>query len=169
MVATTEKNALDAKLVNTMMDATIEVFGTMTNTPTALKQVLAQPTYKPSGDISSVIGVAGENGEGTIALSFSSKLASILVSRLLGIDEGDLADEDCVDGIGEIVNMISGKAKTVLSEGATSPYKLSLPSIIKGANHEITHRPKGAPFLLLEFEAEGETFRLQMTFKHFNS
>lgn len=165
---TATRSALDAKLVNTMVDATIEVLGTMAATNVRLKEVAPQMTYKSGGDISAVIGIAGENGEGMVAISFPDTLANLLVSRLLGIEPDGLEAEDQVDGIGEIVNMISGKAKTVLSDTSATPYKLSLPSIIKGNNHEIASRPKNAPFLGMEFEAEGDVFRLQMTFKTVN-
>jgi chemotaxis protein CheX len=163
--STANKAALDAQLVNTMVDATIDVLGTMADTQVQLKEVVPQLKYKSHGDISAVIGIAGDEGEGMVAISFPSTLADLLVSRLLGIEPDALESEDRVDGIGEIVNMISGKAKTVLSSTAATPFKLSLPSIIQGAGHEIAARPKGAPFLGIMFEAEQEIFTLQMSFK----
>lgn len=161
------KSALDAKLVNAMVDAVLEVLNTMAATQASLKQVSPQPDYQPTGDISSVIGVAGEDGEGMIAISFPNSLANTLVARLLGMDPHRLAKDDRIDGIGEIVNMISGRAKTVLSEGCAAPYKLSLPSIILGSQHEVASRPKNVPFLAMQFEAEGEHFTLQVTFRNF--
>jgi CheY-specific phosphatase CheX len=79
----------------------------------------------------------------------------------------EITSEDMCDGIGELVNMVSGRAKTSLSEDSGSLYRLSLPSIIKGPGHEIGGRPKNCPFLFLVFEAEGHSFILQVTFRHF--
>jgi CheY-specific phosphatase CheX len=68
---------------------------------------------------------------------------------------------------GELVNIVSGRAKTSLSEDSGTLYRLSLPSIIKRPGHEITGRPKNCPFLFLVFEAEGHSFVLQVTFRYF--
>jgi chemotaxis protein CheX len=165
--ATSNKAALDATLVNAVVDSTLEVLRTMANTNVQLQSVTPQTDYSPKGDISSVIGINGEHGEGMLALSFSLNLATLLVSRLMGCEPATLASDDRVDGIGEIVNMISGRAKTDLSAASGTTYRLSLPSIILGAKHEIAGRPKNTPFLVLLFDAEGETFSLQVSFRTF--
>jgi chemotaxis protein CheX len=167
MTQTQPKNALDANLVNTLMNAVTEVLGTMAGTEVTLKGVEPIPAYVPTGDISSVIGISGEHGEGMLALAFPEDLAKLMVARLLGLTPDDLEKEDIVDGIGELINMVSGRAKTALSEGAGTTYRLSLPSIILGSGHEIAGRPKNAPFLLMNFDAEGQPFHLQVTFRNF--
>jgi chemotaxis protein CheX len=169
MMSTTEQstNKIDAKLVNTIMQAVMEVCGTMAGTQVTLKEVIPTLDYKPTGDVSSVIGISGENGEGMLTLSFTEPMAALLVGRLLGMAPEDISSEDMCDGIGELVNIVSGRAKTSLSEDSGSIYRLSLPSIIKGPRHEITGRPKNCPFLFLVFEAEGHSFVLQVTFRYF--
>jgi chemotaxis protein CheX len=159
------KSALDATLVNTLMQATIQVLGTMAGTTVTLQEVVPALDYKPVGDISGIIGISGEHGEGMLGLSFTSTLGALLVSRLLGLSPEELSSEDLLDGIGELLNMVSGKAKTALSEANGTTYRLSLPSIIKGAGHEIGGRPKNCPFLFLVFDAEGQQFVLQVTFR----
>ena len=158
---------IDAHLVNNFMDAVVNVLGTMSGTQVALKELLPALDYKPQGDVSSIIGISGEHGEGMVALAFYEPLAKKLVSRLLGLQTEELSQEDLMDGIGELVNMISGKAKTGLSEASGVLYRLSLPSIIKGADHQIAGRPKNCPFMCMVFEAEGETFTLQVSFRQF--
>lgn len=164
-MTTSVKPMLDAKLVNAIMEATSDVLTTMAATQVQLKELQPQVDYKPTGDISSVMGLSGENGEGMIALSFSLSLANKLVSRLLGVGEHSLSGEDRVDGIGELVNMISGRAKIAISDNGADPYRLTLPSIILGANHEVASRPKNAPYLVLLFDVEGDTFAVQVAFK----
>jgi CheY-specific phosphatase CheX len=165
---TAPKSVLDAKLVNSIADATVDVLATMAGTQAKLREVVPQKDYMPHGDISAVIGIIGENGEGMVALSFTYNLASLIVSRLLGVTPNTLSSDDRTDGIGEVVNMISGKVKASLSESSATPYKLSLPSIILGAQHEISSRPKKNPYLVIVFETEGEVFNLQVTFKQYN-
>jgi chemotaxis protein CheX len=162
---TQAKSGLDAGLVNNLSDAVIQVLGTMVGTPTHLKEVLPSLDYTPTGDVTSLIGISGEHGEGMLALSFTADLARLLVARLLGLAPEDLADEDLIDGVGELINMISGRAKIGLSESSGSLYRLSLPQIIVGANHQISSPIKNTPFLFLVFEADGYEFGLQVSFR----
>lgn len=160
-----EKKALDAKLVNALIKATEDVLMTMANTPITVKEVKPQNDYASGGDISALIGIMGNGGEGMVALSFPVGLASLIVGRLLGSNPEAVSPDDRCDGIGELVNMISGNTKTALSAESGSTYKLSLPSIILGAGHEVSTRPKNCPYLLIVFEAEGQRFQLQVSFK----
>lgn len=161
----TSKPGLDANLVNCVMNATIEVLRTMAGVDVIYKGVKAQKDYQPSGDISAIIGFAGEQGEGMVALSFPLTVSNYLVGKLLGIHPNALASEDRSDGVGELVNMISGNTKAALANITGSKYNLSLPSVIVGHNHEITSRPRQAPYLVLVFEVESQEFIVQISFK----
>jgi chemotaxis protein CheX len=166
--ATTDakSNALDVRLVNPIVSATMEVLGTMANMQVKLKATKAEKDFLPSGDISAVIGILGEEGEGMVSLSFPMAMASQIVANLLGLSPADLSAEDRADGVGEVVNMVSGNAKAALSRESGGTYKLSLPTIIVGGNHEVISRPKSTPSLIMEFEAEdGSCFQLQLNYR----
>lgn len=165
MSSVNQKTALDASLVNTVVNATTEVLTTMAGIPVAFKEVRAQENYRPMGDISAVIGIIGQSGEGMIALSFSHKLASYIVAQLLGTEPAKLSADDRVDGVGELVNMISGNAKSSLSHADGEVYKLTLPTVVQGSDHSISTGPKNCPYLVVVFDTEGETFNLQVSFK----
>lgn len=162
-----QKAALDAQLVNAVVSATIEVLSTMACTNATYKEVKAQSDYRATGDISAVIGISGESGEGMFALSFPLNLASIIIGRLLGLESECISSEDRCDGVGELVNMISGSAKAFLSKQNGTLYRLSLPTVIQGADHELSTRPKNNPYLVIVFEAEGQTFSLQVSYKSY--
>ncbi len=166
---TQSRNALDAKLVHNIMDSVTDVLGTMAGTTVTLKDVVPLQDFKPQGDISSVIGISGETGEGMMALSFTEELTKVMVGRLLGLPPEEVEKDDLVDGVGELINMISGRAKVALSNECNTVYRLSLPSIILGKKHEIVGKAKNIPYLLLFFDAAGETFHLQVTFRIFES
>ncbi|MGE0201123.1 MAG: chemotaxis protein CheX [Candidatus Melainabacteria bacterium] len=157
--------ALDATLVNSLIKATTDVLSMMTQTEVNVKEVKPQADYHASGDLSALIGITGTGGEGMVALSFPLNLSTLLVSRLLGVNADSITSEDRCDGIGELVNMISGNAKTTIASESGNTYKLSLPSIIQGKGHEVSTRPKGAPYIVIVFEAEKQEFQLQVTFK----
>lgn len=97
----TQAQALDSKMVNAISSSVMEVLSSMANTSVTLKSVNARTDYTPIGDISAIIGIMGESGEGMVGLCFNSPLAKMMVARLLGIEPTDLSDDDCCDGIGE--------------------------------------------------------------------
>ena len=160
-----QKSDLDAFLINAVVESTKQVLGTMASTQAECKQVKADTSYRPYGDISAMINITGENGEGMFALSFPVSLANMIVSRLLGTSPDKISSDDRCDGVGELVNMISGGAKSTLSQQSNQVYKLSLPTVIQGNDHSITSQPKNAPFIVVEFETEGQLFSLQICFK----
>jgi CheY-specific phosphatase CheX len=164
-MATNSSIQLDALLVNAISSSAESVMRTMAQTEVKLKEVAASPTYKPTGDISAIIGIMGESGEGMLSLSFPMSLANLLVSRLLGVPVGKINSDDRCDAIGELANMISGKAKIGLMREGSAPYKLSLPTVIMGAQHEVSSGPRGIPYLILTFECENEIFTMQVSFK----
>ncbi|HEY9745713.1 MAG TPA: chemotaxis protein CheX [Oculatellaceae cyanobacterium] len=159
-----DQKTLDAILVNAVIQATTQVLSTMAGTQVTCKEVKAEKSYRPCGDISAVIGISGEKGEGMFALSFPLSLANLIVGRLIGVQPDKISSEDRCDGVGELVNMISGNTKSVLSQQNNTLYHLALPTIIQGRDHEISSRPKNAPYLVMLFEAEGQQFSLQVSF-----
>lgn len=167
MLPTSQKNSIDANLVNIVVNATTHVIKTMAYTEVTCKEVKAQKDYRPYGDVSAVIGISGDAGEGMFALSFPLELANVIVNRLLGMEGDQLSSDDRCDGVGELVNMISGNAKSVLSKQNNATYQLSLPTVIQGRDHEISSRPKNTPYLVMVFESEGKQFSLQVSFKNY--
>lgn len=162
---TNVKSGLDATLVNALINSTKDIFLTMSNSTITVKEIKPQADFCSTGDLSAVISILGEKGEGMLSLSFSIELANIIVSRLLGTSPTSITSDDRGDGIGELVNMISGATKTTISRESDSAYTLSLPTIIMGKGHQVQARPKNSPYLLIVFELEGHEFSLQVTFK----
>jgi chemotaxis protein CheX len=159
------RNALDAKLVHNLMDSVTDVLGIMAGTSVTLQDVKPVKTFKFKGDISSVIGISGDHGEGIFALSFSEMLTKLMVSRLLGIPKEDVQREDMIDGMGELINMISGRTKVALSQEDNTLYSLSLPSVVLGEGTELETGNPETSYLLLSFDIEGELFHLQVNFQ----
>lgn len=164
-VANSNKSQIDANLVNAVVSATTSVLTTMAATEAVCKEVKAENDYRPYGDISAIIGISGDKGEGMFALSFPLDLANLIASRLVGISADKISSEDRCDAVGELVNMISGSTKSTLSQQNNTVFKLSLPTVIQGRDHEISSRPKNSPYLVMLFEADGKQFGLQVSFK----
>jgi CheY-specific phosphatase CheX len=166
MLRKTHEPAINAKLVNPIIVATVEAMETQANLTVALKTFIAHTDYHPNGDISAVIGISGDGGEGMISISFSLPMASMIVSRVQGTKPEHVSADERSDGLGELVKMIADKTKTALSLGEQTSYIVSLPTTILGAKHDIYERPRQVPYLVLEFETdENQTFNVQVGFK----
>ena len=126
----------------------------------------ASKTFSPAGDISALIGITGSNGEGMVSISFPLDLGREFISRLLSREVSTLTDEQLNDGVGEVVNMISGGAKSILSQEMNSAYKLSIPSVVRGDGHKIAGCMQGKPYLVLTFQTEdNQEFYIHVAFK----
>ena len=106
-------------------------------------------------DISGIIGIAGES-KGVIVLSINEKLATALVSKLVG-KQIKTVDEDVIDTIAELTNIIAGNSKKGFEEYRL---KISLPSIIRGKEHEIFWPRQDIPILSIPFTLPEGKFML---------
>ncbi|MDJ0763177.1 MAG: chemotaxis protein CheX [Myxococcota bacterium] len=74
--------------------------------------------------------------EGQIKLSFSFEIASKIVAEMLAMEVSEIDEEMICDGVGEMVNIVAGAAKTRLVDSAFH-FELSLPSITVGKLHNV--------------------------------
>ena len=156
--------SLDAILVNAFLDSTKTTFSMMLSTDVTLKEAKAESGYSSSGDISALIGITGDNGEGMTALSFPRELALTFVAKLIRREPDTIEAAMLNEGVGEIVNMISGSAKSTLSKTLESNYKLTVPSIVSGQGHKISGF-QNTPFIVMTFNTEDGEFQVSVSFK----
>ncbi len=99
-------------------------------------------------DISGIIGLAGDV-RGSVVISFPKLVALKVVSDFLS-QEIKIFGDDVIDTIGELINIITGNAKKDLEN-----YRImiSLPSIIKGPNHQINWM-QGVPVITIPFKSK---------------
>lgn len=170
-----EKAYLDALLVNAVTHSTQQVLTTMCGLSVGLVDVSGAVDFEPKGDVSAIIGITGKKGEGMFSISFPKDVATLIISKLLSIELDQLSLPDMLDGVGEMVNMISGNTKTALATSTNEHYQLSLPTVISGANHHISSSSKYSPYLILEFklqdcpEISGDSFFLYISYQSDNS
>lgn len=153
---------LDPKFINPFIIATNDVLTTMAGVQTVTKKQMGIKKDRILfGEISGIMGVTG-NVKGSISLSFTDNLAKKLVASMLEMEPEKLSHEDIMDGVGELLNMISGNAKKLLS-GTEFSFTISLPSVIRGPQHELLIQ-KEAISIQVNFEADGDEFALQISF-----
>ena len=112
---------------------------------------------KPLGTITAIVGVSGDR-VGTIAVSFSHESASILVHGMLGDDVEDL-EEDMKDAVGEVTNMISGKARAHIAEDGVV-LQASTPTILVGDAFDMEHMTH-SPVIVIPFTMPGGSFAVE--------
>ncbi len=112
------------------------------------------------GDISGIIGLAGE-ASGSVSVTFPSKLARKIYASMVGEKAPGLTRE-VQDAIGEVANMVAGGAKAVLAQKGFS-FRIAIPSIVVGRGHTIDHKGRG-PCLVVPFTLDEETFWLEVSF-----
>ncbi len=155
---------IDWDLINAFIEATKEVLAMMVGIEVEKREVLLRDEKRQIfGDVSGVIGLTGItklNGHinGSVALTLPMELAKKMIASMLAIDESKLQEDDIYDGVGELVNMISGDAKS--NYGST--FKISLPTVIKGHQHTVAgvSENKG---VAVKFQAPDNVFYLQIS------
>jgi chemotaxis protein CheX len=121
-----------AEHINPFLASTSEVFLTMLGAKLKRGELSLSTNFQPHHDVSGIIGLSGK-ASGTVVISLDRDVAIAATERLLG-DRPSTVNADVVDAVGEIINMIAGRAKSHLEELAMT---LSLPTVITGKNHVI--------------------------------
>jgi chemotaxis protein CheX len=150
----------EMEYLSPFISSTKDVFSTMASMDVDFKQVYFQNEHRMLGDISGVIGLSGY-AEGTVVITLYWDLAQQVISSIMGVTAEEISPELLNDGVGEIINMISGSAKRYLTD--TSFYfQLSLPTVIIGWQHEIGH-PDSSTVAVLIFDYEDKSFAVQVS------
>jgi len=141
---------IELAFVMPFVDSTHRMFDMMMKQKIVRKEVYIKKNYVMFGDISGTIGLSGKiNGTG--AISLPGPLALKCINDMVGSEVAtSIYDEEVHDGVGELINMIAGNAKTVLSPTEYA-IDFTLPTIISGRGHELYHK-KGTTNLSMVFE-----------------
>lgn len=152
--------AEDIIIAKHFIQATQGVVQTMAGLSAEVGKPFIKKDTPQEGDISAVIGVTGDR-KGTISVSFTQKAAKALLLGMLGDDVQD-ERKDMEDVVGEIANMVSGKARASLTDDELLLHG-STPTIVTGDGHSIHHKASGHP-IAIPFELEGSGFTVEFCF-----
>lgn len=144
------------------IDNTINVLQTMAGTQASFREVYFSNDMRIFGDISGIIGLSGES-EGTVAVTFYWDLARIIIARMMKVEQEQINAEHIHDGVGELINMISGSTKKMF-KGTPFHFNLSLPTVVVGSGHQLGH-PDGSSIAMLIFDVDEQAFVLQVCLK----
>ena len=150
---------INVNYINPFIGATLQALEMMA----AMRPERGAPFVKTdqvaTGDISGIIGLAGE-ATGSVAVTFPSTLARRIYANLVGEEAHELTEE-VRDAIGELANMIAGGAKAELAQQGCT-FQIAIPTIVVGEGHTIDHKGQG-PCLVVPFTLDGEVFWLEVS------
>lgn len=152
---------MNAEFINPFIAALINVMQTMAQT----ELIPGKPSKKTDdtaiGDVSGLIGMVGEEIQGSLSITFEENLAREIMHKMLG-EKPEGIDSDVKDMVGEITNMICGGAKNELADKGYD-FDMATPLVVAGKNHSITHQVDGKK-MVMPFSNEAGKLYLEMCF-----
>lgn len=118
-----------------------------------------QPNW---GDVSGIVGFAGEKVVGSVAMSLPLKSALKVYASMMGDDSVSEVTTDVQDSIGELTNIVAGNAKNVFSD-QNLHFNITIPSVIVGKKHNISYKD-GDLVLVIPFDMEDAASREETPF-----
>lgn len=152
---------MDVTYINPFINATLNVLETMAFTMAEAGKPYLKEDEVAKGDVTGVIGLTGEV-KGTMSVSFTEESILNIVSSMLGEEMKEL-NEEIKDAVGEITNMISGKARQEL-DGLGRSLKAAIPTVIMGTNHIIRHITTH-PIIAIPFSTNNGEFTIEVCFE----
>ncbi len=153
---------MNVEFINPFLSSILNVLSTMA----MLEAKPGKPDIKKSnvacGDVTGLIGMAGKQAKGTLAITFTEPVILDITKRMLGEEETNINDT-VTDMVGEITNMVSGGAKKILSEKGYR-FDMAIPSVITGKDHVISHKSK-SPIIIVPFHTKAGEFFIEICFE----
>ena len=111
------------------------------------------------GEVSAVMEITGDL-QGRVAVSFPFGLARYLTSRIAWCTPEELTDEEVTDGIGEIINQVSGQARTILHKKGHE-LQIGLPRVFDKAGEPFQDENSDECYVII-YECSGQKFACQV-------
>ncbi len=152
---------MKADFINPFLESILDVLSTMAQIDAKPGRPIIKGDDVACGDVTGIIGMAGEKTKGSLAVSFTAPAICDIANRMLGEDVSEI-NETVTDLVGEITNMVTGGAKRILGERGYD-FGMATPVVVSGKGHVITHKTKG-PRILLPFSTEAGEFFVEICF-----
>ena len=150
---------MNVEYINPFIRSTQNTFETMLNLHPKKTGMRIKETPEAIYDVSAVIGLGG-SASGVVTLSFPKEVVLQVVSNFIGEPMRSL-NMEVADAVGELVNMISGGAKTDLNNMGFN-LSLALPNVVMGSDHQIWKK-RDVPCVVLDFECEAGNFAIEVS------
>lgn len=153
---------MKVEFIQPFLDSTRNVLSTMAQTEAIPQKPFVKKGEQPIGDVTGTIGMVSKQIKGSMAISFTASAILLIASRMLGETFSEV-NETIADMVGEITNMVTGGAKSLLAEKGYS-FNMALPTTIVGKDHTIYHTTRN-PAIVIPFETEGGQIFIELCFE----
>ena len=134
---------MKVEYINPFLVSTITAFDTMLHCVLTRGVPYIKTGAQPSHEVSGVIGLSGRT-QGTVVVGLGRETA-LKVAEIMLQERPPEINGDVVDAVGELANIIAGRAKSQLEHMELS---VSLPSVITGKAHCIQFPSKVTPICI---------------------
>ncbi|WP_339720817.1 chemotaxis protein CheX [uncultured Paraglaciecola sp.] len=152
---------MNAEFINPFIAALLNVMNTMAQIQLVPGKPKKKSDNQARGEVSGLIGMVGDNIQGSMSISFDEGLVLEIMQKMLG-EKPDSIDSDVQDMVGEITNMICGGAKNELGQKGYD-FGMATPVVVSGINHTIKHQVDGKK-MVMPFSHESGKLYLEMCF-----
>jgi chemotaxis protein CheX len=139
---------MKAEYINPFLVSTVSAFETMLHCVLTRGALFIKNGSQPSHEVSGIIGLSGK-AQGTVVVGLGRE-AALGVAEVMLQERPSEINGDVTDAVGELANIIAGRAKSELEHLDLS---VSLPSVITGRNHCIQFPTKVTP-ICIPFESQ---------------
>ncbi len=153
---------MNIDFVNPFLTSILNVLSTMAMIEAATGKPFIKTDQVARGDVTGLMGMAGEQTKGTFAITFTEPVIIEIAKNMLGEEETGINDT-ITDMVGEITNMVCGGAKKILSENGYV-FDMAIPSVVAGKNHTIKHKSK-KPIVVVPFTTGTGDFFVEICFE----
>ena len=155
-----------AEYINPFIESVSNLFSTMLDCEVKREELSVKLNLNPSLDIVAFISMSGYV-KGTVALSFPTRTALAMVSRIYDKDMV-VIDSKVIDAVGEFANVVAGGAQMSLSNNGKQRIDLGVPTVVRGSNFNVDY-PSQATWLEIPFSCELGAFLMRITIKKENN
>ena len=153
---------MNAEFINAFLTAILNILTTMAQMKAEPGKPFVKADHVAKGDVTGIIGMAGEQTKGTLAVTFTQPVILAITERMLG-EKLDTIDDTVTDMVGELTNIVTGGAKKFLSEKGYR-FDMAIPAVISGKDHIVLHKSKN-PIILVPFTTEAGDFFVELCFE----
>ncbi|MBA4366254.1 MAG: hypothetical protein C0403_01265 [Desulfobacterium sp.] len=153
--------SVDANMINTFLKATLEIIHDVAHLSYKVQKIYRKNDEKGRGDVTGIIGLKG-SGKGTVAVTFDQGTILYIVSKILDMDTKDIGEDIVIDTVGELANMITGRAVRILAEKGFD-LVLTVPKVVHGPDHKVVHQASG-PIIAIPYSSEQGNFTVEFSF-----
>ncbi|MDH4283820.1 MAG: chemotaxis protein CheX [Gallionellaceae bacterium] len=152
---------MDIVMINAILASLFTIFSTMVRLKIQPGDPLLKQHSIAKGEVSALISMKADGVHGSVALSLSLPAIRLISKNMMDYEISSI-DNEASDLAGELVNMLVGGAKRILSEKGYD-FDMHTPQMLMGDGHEIIHHHPERT-VLLPVKTGEEEFYIELSF-----